>query len=337
MKILSRTALTLVPKLLPALLFALALPAAYADPVPGSADMHWDAGADDCAGHKAAPIEVHAYNADTYVLREDLCSTWEAPFMYLLIGRQRALLIDTGDVADPKLMPLASTVLGLLPGEGAAKLPLLVVHSHTHLDHRAGDPQFQGLPGVTLVAAQLPSVEKFFGFKDWPQGMAQLDLGDRVVDVLPAPGHNLAHVVYYDLDTGLLLSGDFLMPARLLVDELAAYKASAQRVAAFVRDRPVSHVLGGHVEKDAHGQLFDWESTFHPDEAPLALGKADVLGLPAALDKFNGFYTETGGYVIMNPMHNLEAFAAAVLLVLAGLGVLVYRLIKRWRRKRQAA
>jgi hydroxyacylglutathione hydrolase len=327
---------TLLPAVL-GLVAALALPAARADLVPGSMDMHWDAGAEDCSKHAAPPIEVHAYNADTYVLREDLCATWEAPFMYLLIGKQRALLIDTGDVADPKLMPLASTVLGLLPEQGGAKLPLIVVHSHHHLDHRAGDPQFQGLPGVTLVSPDLDKVQSYFGFKDWPQGVAQLDLGDRVVDVLPAPGHNLTHVVYYDRNTGILFSGDFLMPARLLVDDLPAYKASARRVADFVRDRPVSYVLGGHVEKDSHGQLFDWESTLHADEAPLALGKADVLALPAALDQFKFFETDTAGFVIINSMHELEAFALVVLLVLAGLIVLGYRLIKRWRRRRRPA
>ena len=320
-----------------ALTAALALPAARADLVPGSMDMHWDAGAEDCSKHAAPPIEVHAYNATTYVLREDLCATWEAPFIYLIIGSDKALLIDTGDVADPKLMPLADTVLGLLPQKGGAKLPLIVVHSHHHLDHRAGDPQFQGLPGVTLVSPDLDKVQSYFGFKDWPQGVAQLDLGGRVVDVLPAPGHNLTHVVYYDRNTGILFSGDFLLPGHLLVDDLAAYKASAQRVATFVRDRPVSYVLGGHVEKDAHGQLFDWESTAHPDEAPLALGKADVLALPAALEKFNGFYTETGSFVIMNPMHNLEVLAVGVLLVLGLLGWLLYRLVRRLKARRRAA
>lgn len=327
MKILTHTLL--------ALFLALALPVAQAGLAPGSMDMHWDTGAEDCTRHPAPPIEVHAYNADTYVLREDLCATWEAPFMYLLVGHKQALLIDTGDVADPKLMPLATTVLGLLPTVGGARLPLVVVHSHTHLDHRAGDPQFQGLPGVTLVAAQLPSVKSFFGFKDWPEGVAQVDLGDRVVDVLPAPGHNVAHVVYYDRNTGILFSGDFLLPGRLLVDDYPAYVASAARVAAFVKDRPVSYVLGGHIEKDKDGTLFDWQSTAHPGEHPLPLGKEDVLALPAALAKFNGFYTETGGFMIMNPMHNLEAMAAGVLLVLGILGYLLYRLVRRLKRRRR--
>ena len=329
MKTLSYAALTLA--------LSLTLPAARADLAPGSMDMHWDAGAEDCSKHQAAPIEVRAYNTDTYVLREGLCATWEAPFMYLLIGSRQALLIDTGDVADPKLMPLAATVMGLLPAMGAGKLPLIVVHSHTHLDHRSGDPQFQGLPGVTVVAAQLPSVRRFFGFADWPQGIAQVDLGGRVVDVLPAPGHNVAHVVYYDRDTGLLFSGDFLMPARLLVDDLDAYKASARRVAAFVRDRPVSYVLGGHVEKDVHGQLFDWQSTIHADEAPLALGKAEVLALPAALDQFGFFETDTGGFVMINSMHELEVLAAGMLLVLGAVGFLLYRYLRRRRARRRPA
>lgn len=308
-----------------------------ADAPAGDLAMRWDPGAKDCAAQPHAPLEAHQYDRDTWILREDLCSTWEAPFIYMLVGRQKALLIDTGDVADPKAMPLALTVMGLLPGDARAKLPLLVVHSHTHLDHRAGDPQFAKLPGVQLVPAQLPEVEKFFGFDHWPEGQAEIDLGGRVVDVLPAPGHNPAHVVYYDRDTGLLFTGDFLMPARLLVDDYAAYAASATRVAAFVKERPVSHVLGGHVEEDTAGTLFDWQSTWHPDEHPLPMGKAEVLALPAALAKFNGFYTEADGFVIEDSMHNLEAFAAAMLLSLAGLGYLLFRYLKRRRARLRPA
>jgi len=312
-----------------ALASVLYLPFTAADPLPGNVDMHWDPGADNCAAQPHAPLEVHQYDKGTWILRENLCSTWEAPFLYLLVGTHKALLIDTGDVADPKEMPLALTVVGLLPGDAHAKLPLLVVHSHTHLDHRAGDPQFANLPGVQLVPAQLPEMKKFFGFEHWPEGQAEIDLGSRIVDVLPAPGHNPAHVVYYDRNTGLLFTGDFLMPARLLVDDYAAYAASGERIAAFVKNRSVTYVLGGHVEKNRGGKLFDWQSTSHPDEHPLPLPKTDVLALPAALAKFNGFYTETGGYVIENPMRNLEVFGAAILTLLVALGYLLYRYFKR--------
>ena len=50
---------------------------------------------------------MHRYNAQTYILRESLCATYEAPFIYLLIGKTKGLLIDTGAVANAKTMPLA--------------------------------------------------------------------------------------------------------------------------------------------------------------------------------------------------------------------------------------
>jgi glyoxylase-like metal-dependent hydrolase (beta-lactamase superfamily II) len=231
-------------------------------------------------------------------------------------------------------MPLAETVLALLPRTGERHLPLVVVHSHTHLDHRAGDPQFQGLADVQVVAAQLPSVKTFFGFTHWPEGVTQFNLGGRIVDVLPAPGHNPAHVVFYDRVTGLLFSGDFLLPARLIVDDIDAYRASARRVMEFLRDRPVSYVLGGHIEEDSAGRLYDWQTSYHPDERALPLAKSDVMALPAALDAFNGFESERDGITIIDSMHMLEAMAAATVLALMVLGYGIYRGVRRLRRRR---
>jgi glyoxylase-like metal-dependent hydrolase (beta-lactamase superfamily II) len=305
-----------------------------ADSSLSSLDASWDAGAETCAaGRPAEPIQVHRFNAQTIVLRQNLCSTWEAPFLYLLIGNKQALLIDTGDIADRSAMPLESTVMSLLPGDPGAKMPLIVAHSHGHLDHRAGDPQFERAGGVQLVPADLQHVREYFGFDAWPNGSTQIDLGDRIVDVLPAPGHHPAQLVYYDRGTGLVFSGDFLLPGRLLVDDLAAYQASARSVAAFLKDKPVSYVLGGHIEKNRAGKLFSWQSTFHPDEHPLQLTKADLMALPAALGKFNGIYTETGPFVIENPIRMLIAIAGAAAIGLMVLGILIYRFFRRRARR----
>jgi glyoxylase-like metal-dependent hydrolase (beta-lactamase superfamily II) len=209
-----------------------------------------------------------------------------------------------------------------------------VVHSHGHLDHRAGDPQFERVPGIQLVPSDLGHVREYFGFGNWPDGGAQIDLGDRIIDVLPAPGHHPAQLVYYDRNTGLVFSGDFLLPGRLLVDDFDAYEASALRVADFLKDRPVSYVLGGHIEKNRAGDLFPWQSTDHPDERELQLTKADVLALPTALRGFNGFYTKTGDFVIENPIRNLIAVAVGALAILAALGIWLFRFIRRRRRAR---
>jgi glyoxylase-like metal-dependent hydrolase (beta-lactamase superfamily II) len=184
------------------------------------------------------------------------------------------------------------------------------------------------------VPSDLEHVRQYFGFTHWPDGAAEVDLGDRIIDVLPAPGHHPAHVVYFDRNTGLLFSGDFLLPGRLLVDDLGAYRASARRIADFVKDRPVSQVLGGHIEKNRAGELLPWQSTYHPDEGSLALTKAEVLALPAALGKFNGFYTHTAGFVIENPVHNLIALAGTVIALLTGVGIWLFQFIRRRRHRR---
>jgi hydroxyacylglutathione hydrolase len=296
----------------------------------------WSAGAADCSAVKAPALEVRPYNSHTFALRENLCATWEAPFLYLLIGSKRALLIDTGDVADPAKMPLERTVTALLTMADASSLPLLVVHTHRHLDHRAGDPQFARRANTVLVGYDLASVKRFYHFTAWPNGVAQIDLGNRTVDVVPSPGHNETHVVFYDHNTTLVFSGDFMMPGRLLIDDPAAEIASARRVADFLSDKPVAAVLGGHVELDASGETFPWEGTYHPNEHRLAMTKADLLALPAAAESFNGFYSRSGGFVMIDTIRVLIAFAAAAAAVLIVLIAGIVVMIHRRRRRRRA-
>ena len=78
-----------------------------------------DEGAPDCTRNTQPPLQVHRYNTSTYVLRQHPCATYEAPFLYLLVGRNRALLIDSGAVADARAMPLADTVMGRCPTSAA--------------------------------------------------------------------------------------------------------------------------------------------------------------------------------------------------------------------------
>ena len=315
-----------------ALVVPLASSPAWAQLVPGAMDIHWNEGSPDCAKDPQPPLQEHPYNTRTFILRENLCTTFEAPFMYLLIGSTKALLIDTGDIADPHVIPLADTVMRLLPGEGPAKLPLLVVHTHRHLDHRAGDSQFTHFSNAQVVGFDIDSVRRYYKFTDWPNGLAQIDLGDRTVHVIPTPGHNETEVSFYDRSTGLLFTGDFLMPARLLIDDTGADVASADRVAAFVKDRPISFVLGGHIEMNSDGDLFPWESQYHPREHVLQMTKDDALALPAAVRSFNGFYSVHGKFTMENTMRILVAVAVLVLVVIVAVVWTLVRYIRRRRR-----
>jgi hydroxyacylglutathione hydrolase len=301
---------------------------------PGSMDVHWNEGAESCASTPSAPLQVHRYDAKTFILRESLCSTYEAPFLYLLVGDTRALLIDTGDIADAKQMPLASTAADLLPQTGAAKIPLVVVHTHGHLDHRSGDAQFQQLPNVEIAATDLAHVRQYFAFADWPNDVAKVDLGNRIVDVIPTPGHYASHVSFYDRATSLLFTGDFFLPGRLIIEDTPADIASADRIVAFVRDRPVAYVLGGHIEMDANGATFPMGSQHHPNEHPLPLSKGDLLALPNVVRSFNGVYGTHGVYVMYNQTRCLEIAAASALVLLVSVVVGVRRSLRRRRARR---
>jgi hydroxyacylglutathione hydrolase len=309
-------------------LLILALPSA-AELAAGSMDVKWNEGAEDCSKAPQPPLQVHRYNETTFILRENPCATYEAPFIYLLVGATRALLIDSGDVSDPQSMPLARTVLSLLP---PANFPLLIVHTHGHLDHRMGDGQFAGAAGVEIIGTSLQDVTRGLHLTDWPNSTATLDLGGRTVDVIPTPGHHPTEVSYYDRATGLFFSGDFFLPGRLLIADTEGDLASARRVAQFLADRPVSYVLGGHIELDQAGGMF-LGVHYHPNERALQLSKADLLGLPSLVSGFNGFYGKHGVYVLENQNRVLMAFAAALVVLLVAAGFVVRAMILRRRQR----
>ena len=307
---------------------------AHSQVVPGTMHVRWNEGSEDCSKDPQPPLQIHRYNAQTFILRESLCATYEAPFIYLLIGKTKALLIDTGAVTDAKIMPLGETVISFLANSGS-RLPLMVVHTHGHLDHRSGDDQFRGLPNVEVVPTDLGSVKSRLGIADWPNGVGQIDLGDRVIDVIPTPGHYPSHVAYYDRQTELFFSGDFLLPGRLLIEDTNADLASARRVAEFVEERPVSYVLGAHIERDKLGNTF-FGTRHHPNERPLQLSKQDLLALPGIVSGFNGFYAKRGVYVLMNQNRILILLGVGAIVLLVAI-ILILRALWRWLRSLSAA
>jgi hydroxyacylglutathione hydrolase len=307
---------------------------AHSELVPGTMNVHWNEGSKDCVKNSQPPIQVHRYNADTFILRENLCATYEAPFIYLLIGKTKALLIDTGAVAEAKAMPLAQTVISLLPNDGS-RLPLMVAHTHGHLDHRSGDDQFRALLDVEVVPADLESVKSRLGLAEWPNGIGQIDLGDRIIDVIPTPGHHQSHVSYYDRQTGLFFSGDFLLPGRLLIEDTNEDLASARRVVEFVEQRPITYVLGAHIELDQSGKIVVG-TRYRANERPLQLTKQDLLALPGIVSGFNGFYAKRGAYVLMNQNRVLIFLGVGAVILLVAI-ILILRALWRWLRSPAAA
>jgi hydroxyacylglutathione hydrolase len=246
-------------------------------PVAGSLDVTWIHGTRSRRAASDPPIQVHHYDEHTVILRQSKSVHYEAPFLYLLFGNERALLLDTGATADPQRFPLRETADGLiahwLARHQRERYELVVTHSHGHGDHVAGDGQFAGRADTTVVSRDGDAVRQFFGLDDWPEQIARFDLGGRLLEITGSPGHHRAAVTIYDPWTGFLLTGDSVLPGRLYVDDHAAFLASVDRMIEFARSRPVTHVMGCHIEMTrTPGRDFPLGATYQPGERPLQMG-----------------------------------------------------------------
>lgn len=229
--------------------------------------------------------QTQRYDRDTYVIRQSLRTNFEGPFLYLLFGKDRALLIDSG-AGGLKIRPAVDAAIAQwLAEHKRTSIPLVVAHSHGHGDHQAGDREFRERPDTTVVGLKADEVATFFGIKDWPNDVATYDLGGRVLHVIPTPGHHPSHVMIYDGRTRLLFSGDSLYPGRLYVpvNMFGDYKASVDRVVAFTRKHPVKWLLGAHIEMTTTPGKDLPDRPPHSDEHALELPYARLLELQAAL------------------------------------------------------
>ena len=245
-------------------------------PVSGDLDVRWIHGSPPGRPDTDPGIQVHAYDPHTFVLRQSKAVHYEAPFLYLFCGNRRALLLDTGATADPRRFPLRATIDRIL-GDWLAAHPreayqLVVAHTHAHGDHVAADPQFLDRPDTVVVPVDVDSVRSFFGFGDWPSEVARFDLGGRVLEITGCPGHHPASIAVFDPWSGFLVTGDTVYPGRLYVRDYPAFTASMDRLVAFARSRPVTHVMGCHIEMTRTPRRdYPTGTTYQPDEAPLPM------------------------------------------------------------------
>ena len=248
----------------------------------GVLPSRWTAAKPDCPG--APPFIAHDYNATFVILRQSGCTDFEKPFLYLILGSRQALLVDTGAPGADVSGLVTDLVRRHSERQGAAPLQLVVVHSHGHSDHTAGDKAFSGKPGVRVINATPEALAEFFTIKKWPSEIAQYDLGDRIVDIIPIPGHQPASIAIYDRRTKILLTGDTLYPGRLYVRDAQAFGDSINRLVEFTATREVVHVLGAHIENMSTPYLdYPEGTTFQPEEHPLELGRSHLLELQDAL------------------------------------------------------
>jgi glyoxylase-like metal-dependent hydrolase (beta-lactamase superfamily II) len=257
-------------------------------PVRRELEVSWIHGSPSAKHDTDPEIQVHDYDEHTVILRQNMAVNYEAPFMFLLFGNAKAVLIDTGATGPAELFPLRRVVDELVE-RWLARHPresygLLVLHTHAHGDHIAGDGQFADRPDTLVVDAGLNSAREFFGFDGVRDDVAHVDLGGRVLDCLATPGHHKAAVTFYDPHTGILLTGDTVYRGRLYVEDWPAFRDTIDRLVAFAASRPVTHVLGCHIEMTSQpGVDYPVRTTYQPDEAPLEMTVAQLADVRQAI------------------------------------------------------
>src|SRR5699024_2839354 len=170
---------------------------------------------------------VEEIDLNTYAISE--YKHWEETHCYLLIGTDKALLIDTG----LGISNIKSVV------DEITELPLEVVATHIHWDHIGGHGLFENIAvyeteqewlsskfpislqivknNLTRKPCNFPQdfdISKYKIFQGEPNRVLcdgdLFDLGNRTVQVIHTPGHSPGHICLYELERNYLYSGDLI-------------------------------------------------------------------------------------------------------------------------------
>jgi para-nitrobenzyl esterase len=135
--------------------------------------------------------------------------------MYVLVGRDKALVVDTNTVAEYDGVKIIERVKAI------TSKPLIVVNTHPHGDHTAANAQFGeaylSAAGVEEVKAGAAKRGVELGYVPKPVAAGHLfDLGDRQVEVIPIPAHSRGSIALFDRKAGYLFTGDEIDPGQVV-------------------------------------------------------------------------------------------------------------------------
>ncbi|WP_368505088.1 MBL fold metallo-hydrolase [Alkalihalophilus sp. As8PL] len=210
---------------------------------------------------------VTQIDEDTFAISE--YGHWEKVHSFLVMGDEKAALIDTGLGIDniKRITDQLTT------------LPIIVITTHVHWDHIGSHGEFETiyvhkeeedwlingikkLPieqirkdvsrDITKPTPETFDPKTYQPFKGKPTGVLEdgdeIELGNRTLTIHHTPGHSPGHIAIYDQRKGYLFTGD------LLYDETPIYAFfpttnpvdlvdSLEKIAKFTN---VTKIYGGH-------------------------------------------------------------------------------------------
>lgn len=164
-------------------------------------------------------------------------------YSYILHAGNDVAVLDPGE---PAPLEIRLTEMGLTP--------TLILNTHHHADHIAGNRQLKNKYGCTIIGPaadvrRLPDLDR--GVKD---GDA-IPFGDDILRVIETPGHTSGHVCFYAQKSHILFTGDTLFSmgcGRLLEGTADQMWASFQKILALPDD---TEIYCGHEYTQANGEF----------------------------------------------------------------------------------
>lgn len=175
-------------------------------------------------------------------------STWQIEeynenagvYMYLLAGKKKAILIDTGfGTIDLKKIVQSLT-----------SLPVEVILTHGHADHIGGtsffervylnekDRQVYQQHSAVKYRKSMTGEDSFAPVKaecTYIKGTEKMDLGDRILKLIPTPGHTIGTICLLDVEKKRMYTGDTCCEANVLLNldyatDIQTYRNSILRL-----------------------------------------------------------------------------------------------------------
>lgn len=261
------------------------------DAAPGNLRFRWISGSVSAKANTDERIQVHRYNEHTYILRQNPAVHWEAPFMYLLMGNERAVLLDTGATEEAEYFPLRDVVEGVLQrwayAQDTSVPELIVLPLGSDQSQTAGMGQFASRPDTRVIQPSTQGRSTLLG-ADWASG-GVLDLGGRSLAVLPTPGLDSEAISLYDPWADLLFTGNAFYPGRLVIRDFYPYLDSLESLVDLATSQPVSMIFGGRIEMTAEPGLdYRLRANYRPNERALQLRPAQLRSAMLAVKLMNG-------------------------------------------------
>jgi glyoxylase-like metal-dependent hydrolase (beta-lactamase superfamily II) len=209
--------------------------------------------------------------------------------MFLLEGRQRSVLIDSG---------MGRGNLAAYVAKYSGDRPLTVIFTHDHGDHIGQADQFVRHSVEYIGAEDRNGLVEFLTSRGVPPAVIashvvsvhdgdRIDMGDRALRIYAVPGHTPGSIVIFDPKTAALFSGDAFGSNSPTIPDAAwmqfdpnpldQYLVEVKHVRSQLGDR-VKYILTGHNDRP----LLGWAYVDNLERAvQLLLDRGDAALVPS--------------------------------------------------------